>query len=53
MTKKETRELAELIVMRLKQGWDSEAMRLWEIALQKGADFDYLEAKIHDYRYNS
>ncbi len=51
MTKQETREIAELIVLRLNQGWESQAMRLWERALQDGADFDELEDAIFKARY--
>jgi len=51
MTRKQTREIAELIVMRMQQGWESQAMRLWERALQDGADFDQLEDAIFDARY--
>lgn len=51
MTKQETREIAELIVLRLKQGWEQQAMRLWERALQDGADFDKLEDDIFKARY--
>ena len=51
MDERQTRELAELIALRLEQGWDSQAMRLWERALQGGADFDKLEGAIYDARY--
>ena len=51
MTKQETREIAELIAIRMEQGWESQAMRLWERALQDGADFDELEDAIFDARY--
>ena len=51
MTKEQTRDVAELIALRLAQGWDSQAMRLWERALQDGADFDELEDAIFEARY--
>lgn len=51
MTKQETKEVAELIVLRMKQGWESQAMRLWERALQDGIDFDELEEAIFEARY--
>ena len=51
MTKAELKDLAELIVLRLNQGLDLQAMKLWEIALQQGADFDKLEAQIYKLRY--
>ena len=51
MTRKETREIANLIVMRMEQGWESQAMRLWEKALQDGIGFDELEDAIFERRY--
>lgn len=51
MTKQQTREIAELIALRLGQGWDSQADRLWERALQDGAGFDELEDAIFEARY--
>ena len=51
MTREQTREIAELIAIRMEQGWESQAMRLWERALQDGADFDELEDAIFDARY--
>lgn len=38
MTEKEVREVAALIAQRRRQGWDSQADRLWEMALERGAD---------------
>lgn len=38
MTEREVREVAELIAQRRRQGWDSQADRLWERALEMGAD---------------
>lgn len=51
MTEEQTREIADLIVTRLEQGWDSQAMRLWERALQDGIGFDELEDAIFEARY--
>lgn len=51
MTERETREIAELIALRLEQGWESQAMRLWERALQDGIGFDELEDAIFERRY--
>jgi hypothetical protein len=51
MTKQETREIAELIVLRMEQGWESQAMRLWERALQDGIGFRELEDEIFKARY--
>lgn len=51
MTKQETREIAELIVIRMEQGWESQAMRLWERALQDGIGFRELEDAIYEARY--
>ena len=51
MTKEETRDIAKLIVLRMEQGWESQAMRLWERALQDGIDFDELEDEIFKARY--
>ena len=47
----ETKQIAELIAMRLKQGWDSQADRIWERALKNGADFAELEEAIFEARY--
>ena len=51
MTEKQTREIAELIVLRFEQGWESQAMRLWERALQDGIGFRELEDAIFEARY--
>lgn len=51
ITKQETREIAELIVIRFEQGWESQAMRLWERALQDGVGFEELEDAIFERRY--
>ncbi len=51
MTRQETREIADLIVTRLEQGWESQAMRLWERALQDGIGFGELEDAIFERRY--
>ena len=51
MTKQQTREIAELIVLRMEQGWESQAMRLWERALQDGVGFEELEDAIFEARY--
>lgn len=51
MTRRETREIAELIAMRIEQGWESQAMRLWERALQDGIGFRELEDAIFEVRY--
>lgn len=48
MGKTETKQIAELIAMRLKQGWESQADRLWERALIEGADDAKLEAAVHE-----
>ena len=53
MTWQETVEIAELIVERFEQGWQTQAMRLWERALQDGADFDKLEGAIFEARYGN
>ena len=51
MTREQTREIAELIVLRFEQGWDSQAWRLYERALQDGVGFDELEDAIFEARY--
>lgn len=51
MTRNETREIAELIAFRMEQGWESQAMRLWERALQDGVGFEELEDAIFEARY--
>lgn len=51
MTEKQTREIADLIVLRMEQGWESQAMRLWERALQDGVGFKELEDAIFERRY--
>ena len=51
MTKQETREIAELIALRMEQGWEAQAMRLWERALQDGVGFRGLEDAIFEARY--
>ena len=51
MTKQETREIAALIALRMEQGWESQAMRLWERALQDGIGFRELEDAIYEARY--
>ena len=38
MTEEQTREIAELIALRVRQGWHSQADRIWERALQEGVD---------------
>ena len=50
MTREETREIADLIVLRLEQGWESQATRLWERALQDGIGFEELEDAIFEAR---
>lgn len=51
MTRRETREIAELIALRMEQGWESQATRLWERALQDGIGFRELEDAIFEARY--
>lgn len=51
MTEEQTREIAELIALRLAQGWDSQADRPWERALQDGVGFKELEDAIFEARY--
>ena len=51
MTKQETKAIADLIVTRMEQGWESQAMRLWERALQDGIGFRELEDAIFERRY--
>lgn len=51
MENEEIRQVAELIALRLKQGWDSQADRIWERALRNGADFAELEEAIFEARY--
>ena len=47
----QTKDMAELIVLRMEEGSVAQAMRLWERALQDGADFDRLEDAIFEARY--
>lgn len=51
MSKKDYEALADLIVFRMNQGWESEAMRLYDKALARGVDFSKLEQAIFEARY--
>lgn len=53
MTWEQTKDIAELIIERFEQGHYRWAERLWEKALQDGADFDKLERAICEARYGA
>lgn len=53
MSWEQTKEVAELIVLRMEEGSFSQAMKLWELAEQEGVDFDKLESAIFEARYGA